>query len=478
MNAKNYFIDEQIDSIDEIVQKFFRIPYLYPWQRLVITNIIENAQLELQELMENPEIANQIVLLPTGAGKSLCFLVPALFLEGQTLIIYPLLALMNDQHRRILEAGLDCIVFKGQQSEMDREEAFQKIEKGVKFILANPEILQEKTVLKNLCKANISHIVIDEAHCVSEWGNSFRPSYLELGNLIKKIKPSVTTAFTATASEEVLKNISQILFDGIAHIVASNFDRSNIHYEVKHTLCKKKYAAMLALREQKPLIIFCGTRRSTESLALFLWDIFEAQGDDKVKFYHAGLLKEEKDIVEQWFYNKNDAILVSTCAFGMGVDKKDIKTVVHLDAPTTAEAYIQEAGRGGRDGSIAKAILLWSIEDTKKALRFSMNSRQRVLYNFATSSTCRRQVLLDALGGETVVCDGCDICEKKAKNSFEEVYLVKNLKKRLRKNRKFLSEEVKILKKELNEYTFYHYKKMLYDNHDMQQIVTNLQQKW
>ncbi|MGL4982342.1 MAG: RecQ family ATP-dependent DNA helicase [Treponemataceae bacterium] len=459
-------IFENAEDMDFIASRYFGIKYLFPWQRLVISNIIEASSYEEYIKSENPELSNQIVLLPTGAGKSLCFLVPALLLKGSTLIIYPLLALMNDQQRRIFDAGLDCVIFKGQQSLQERQENFQKIRRGVKLILVNPEVLQDKDLLENLCKSSISHVVIDEAHCVSEWGDSFRPAYLTLGKIIQKINPSVTTAFTATASPSVLTRISEILFCGISHVVAGDFDRPNIHYSVKHVLCKEKQAAILALKEQKPLIIFCSTRSRAEKLALFLWEVLE---NDSVKFYHAGLLKEEKDDVEKWFYKKTDAILVSTCAFGMGVDKKDIKTVIHLDPPSTVEAYIQEAGRGGRDGSVAQAILLWSPADTKKALTFHKNDRQRVLYNFATTTTCRRQILLTALGAQEVVCSGCDVCNKTAKYSYEELDDLKITCNLPRKTKRVPTAER--IKKILNDLSLQNLQEKIFENTDIKQIT-------
>ncbi|MBE6345302.1 MAG: DEAD/DEAH box helicase, partial [Spirochaetaceae bacterium] len=168
-------------------------------------------------LQEENDIVNkgkQVVLLPTGAGKSLCFMVPGLLLENPTLIIYPLLALMSDQLRRIEEKGLKVAIFRGQQSQEEREENFKKLDSGAKFILANPEILNSEKILQRLKKYNIIHTAIDEAHCVSEWGDSFRPSYLELGRIIQFLEIPVVTAFTATASAPVLKRITEILFNG------------------------------------------------------------------------------------------------------------------------------------------------------------------------------------------------------------------------------------------------------------------------
>ena len=158
------------------------------------------------------------------------------------------------------------------------------------------------------------------------------------------------------------------------------------------------------------MIIFCGTRDKAEDMAQELNVCF---GRGSAKFYHAGLSKEEKEFVEKWFFESKDGVLCATCAYGMGVDKKDIKTVVHLQAPGTAEAYIQEAGRGGRDGSVAKAILLWSLEDSVNFNVFKPDSREAAMKKFAETTDCRRQVLLDALGAEKAVCSGCDLCNER-----------------------------------------------------------------
>ena len=381
----------------------FGIKYLYPWQRLVIANIMDAASRENQEVL-----GKQIVLLPTGAGKSLCFQIPALLLQGPTLVIYPLLALMNDQYRRMIEGGMKCVIFRGGQSEEERESNFKEIENGAKIIIANPEVLSNQKLLERLSECHICHVAIDEAHCVSEWGDSFRPLYLELGNVLKKLAVPVVTAFTATASPEVLSRIAEVLFEGEAHIVRSESDRPNIHYYVKKVSAKKTAALILGKTEQRPMIIFCGSRSRTEDMAQ---ELNTAYGEGTAKFYHAGLEREEKNEVEEWFFKQKNAVLCATCAYGMGVDKKDIHTVVHLDPPLTAEAYIQEAGRGGRDGSVANAILLWSQEDSLRFAQFPSNSRNAALRHFALDNSCRRQILLDSLGAEEAVCSGCDICD-------------------------------------------------------------------
>ncbi|QNL97341.1 RecQ family ATP-dependent DNA helicase [Treponema sp. Marseille-Q4132] len=452
---KEIYSDSEAGLDDEALgaaKRAFGISYLYPWQRLVIANIIDAYRSRKAETndagaaetggiaaeaknitndavnedatdandgstTDAAEYGKQIVLLPTGAGKSLCFLVPALLLDGPTLIIYPLLALMADQRRRMEEGNIGNVTFRGNQSAEERAENFNKIKAGAKIILANPEVLQNEALVARLAECAIAHVAIDEAHCVSEWGDSFRPSYLTLGNIIKKLGSPLVTAFTATASPQVLSRIAEVLFDGSARIVRSESDRPNIRYRVEYSCCKKHTALILAHTEQKPMIIFCGTRLRAEDTAR---DLTICYGKEAARFYHAGMEKSEKDEIEKWFYDKTDAVLCATCAYGMGVDKKDIRTIVHIDAPNTAEQYIQEAGRSGRDGKDANAILLWSPADTARFSRFPKESREYAMKEFAETKSCRRQVLLDALGAEQAVCSGCDICDAEKKIEAEK----------------------------------------------------------
>jgi ATP-dependent DNA helicase RecQ len=402
------------DEATLAAKEAFGIKFLFPWQRIVIANIMDavragNDEMEQSELNDSVCKGRQIVLLPTGAGKSLCFLTPALLLDGPTLVIYPLLALMSDQKRRMDAGHLEAVEFRGGQSAEEREENFRRINEGAKIILANPEVLQNAGLLSRLCTCGIKHIAIDEAHCVSEWGDSFRPAYLTLGEMIRKINPPVVTAFTATASFTVLQRVSEVLFGGEAHIVRSDSDRPNIHYTVVNAYAKKRAAVRLALTEQKPMLIFCGTRKNAEDMAR---ELSVCCGRGKVRFYHAGLSREEKKDTEKWFHGKTDAIMAVTCAYGMGVDKQDVRTVIHYAPPPNVESYIQEAGRAARDGKIGNAFLIWGPDDSHRFSLYPKGSRQRAVFDFAESQTCRRQVLLDALNGEQAVCDGCDVCER------------------------------------------------------------------
>lgn len=440
-------MENHIDLVTAKAKEVFGINYLFPWQRLVIANILdyscrtpENAETE----DENFCWGKQIVLLPTGAGKSLCFLVPSLLLPGATLIIYPLLALMADQKRRMEEAGLECVVFQGGQNDSQRKENFEKLKKGGKIILANPEVLQDEKIIQGLKHINISHIAIDEAHCVSEWGDSFRPSYLTLGNIIEKLQVNVVTAFTATASPSVLSRISEILFHGKSHLVQGDTDRENIKYSVVKAECKDLAVLTQVIKAEKPLIVFCPTRKTTEKIAGIIKEYYReiSPNEDLVRFYHAGLEKDEKDAVEKWFFPHEKGILVATCAFGMGVDKKNIRTVIHHTTPSTVESFVQEAGRGGRDGKDAFSVVIWSEEDKKILYNgISTKSRFQTMIDFAESEKCRRQVILQALGAkEDTYCSGCDVCNGTISLKSEDAEFVYNF---IKKNRKrFYADEL------------------------------------
>lgn len=406
------------DPVTIAAQKLFRVPYLYPWQRLVIANILDVLRCCETGSAPEPEIeawAKQIVLLPTGAGKSLCFLLPAVIdrctAQGTpprpTIIIYPLLALMADQQRRLSELGIPYALLRGGQTPQEREEALRSIEHGARIIIANPEVLESPRLRKRLCRQRIIHAVIDEAHCAAEWGDTFRPSYLRVADTIRALNIPVVSAFTATASPPVLTRIQEILFNGEAHILHGDTDRPNIRYRVAHACNKTNAVLELTEQYKKPLLVFCRTRARAEHMAHLCAAL---HGAERVRFYHAGLSKEEKKAAERWFFESTDGIMAATCAYGLGVDKKDIRTVIHLDAPPAPEAYIQEAGRGGRDGSITTAVLVWSPQDTEQAAAAD-SKQQRVFSEYVSGGTCRRTVLLAAMGETAGVCSGCDVCD-------------------------------------------------------------------
>jgi ATP-dependent DNA helicase RecQ len=319
------------DPLGKAARELFGLSYLFPYQRLVISNILE-ASGALPEPEEDRAVTgNQIVILPTGAGKSLCFQLPAMLLPGPTLVLYPILSLMADQERRLRERGFEPVLLRGGQSEEERREIWEKIGAGKsRFIIANPEVLLSPKVMAKLGGLGIAHIVIDEAHCVSEWGESFRPSYLRIGEIIaacgagkpgeagKDIPESrrpLITAFTATASAPVLEKIEASIFKGQARRIIGNPDRGNICYEARGCIVRDLAVRDLIARNELPAIVFCSTRGGAEKLARYLINAFAGEDlETQIRFYHAGLSREEKTSVEKWFFPNPRAVLTATCA--------------------------------------------------------------------------------------------------------------------------------------------------------------------
>jgi ATP-dependent DNA helicase, RecQ family len=398
------------DPVAALAKERFGLDYLYPYQRLVAANVIEAAGPDAEPM-------RQIVLLPTGFGKSLCFQLPALLLPGPTLVIYPLLALMEDQRRRLDSLGIACAVFRGGQDAQQRRSAELAVERGeAKIVITNPESLASPRLLDFLKKARPSHVAIDEAHCVSEWGSSFRPAYLELGRIVEELDPRAASAFTATASPTVFEAVARILFGGSGYsLVEGDPDRPNIHYSVSGSLCKERSLERLANEMERPLLVFCSSREGTQMLSRLLR---ERLGETDIRFYHAGLERPEKKAIEQWFYGSERGILVSTCAYGMGVDKKNIRSVIHFEVPASVEAYLQEAGRAGRDGLPSRAVLVSDMREEGRLEREGdelRRSRLRSMLEYATAAKgCRRERLLDLLGAPREgrsPCSGCDWCD-------------------------------------------------------------------
>ena len=422
------------DPILEAGEKFFGIHYLFPYQRLAIHNILSSCGYFGEE---SDAFGDQIILLPTGAGKSLCFQLPALLLPGLTLVVYPLLSLMADQYRRLREAKAPVGLLKGGQSEEERASLFRSLKHGeMKILLSNPESLSNPRTLEAFGPLSIAHFVVDEAHCIAQWGETFRPAYLNLGKIRYALNPRVTTAFTATASPFVLEKIREHLFGGIyPHEVSANPDRPNLQYSVIETLSKQKTlktlfsSTPLKDRAQRPALVFCRSRKRTEQLALTLRHSLQ---EKEIFFYHAGLSPEEKKKIEQWFFRSSTGILAATTAYGMGVDKPNIRSVIHDQAPETVEAYLQESGRGGRDTQPCQAILLVSEEDRCRVSPF--------FRGYVATQGCRRIFLYRGLGMELDGCSGCDRCNHEGRKEIEGYEALLTF---LRKNpRRYTEDEV------------------------------------
>ena len=333
------------DPLNDLAQRRLGMSYLFPYQRLVIANLLEGR--------------HQIVVLPTGAGKSVCFMFPAVVLEGVTLVVLPLLALLEDLHRRMTAAGLPVAVLRGGQTRAERDAVLKRVASGdARLVLVTPEAALAERLLAALAAAGtIEHLVVDEAHCISQWGDTFRPTYLRLHELVEALRPRVVSAFTATATPAVLNRVREVLYPhGGAHLVAGNPDRPNIRYAVAPTAAPLHCLAELVASGPRPLIVFARSRRGVEEIC---WQLRRRLPEVSCRFYHAGLNATERKRLEAWFLTSDDGALIATSAYGMGVDKPNIRTVVHREMPESVEAYLQETGRAGRDGKPSQAILLW-----------------------------------------------------------------------------------------------------------------------
>ena len=296
------------DLINTKAKEIFGINYVFPYQRLVISNTLKSCGYYGEE-EKIESLKNQIVILPTGAGKSLCFMLPGLILDGVTLIIFPLLSLMADQERRIVDSGGKALVLKG------GVKIPNSVENDIKFILTNPETLSSKKVLKLLLGVVLSQVVIDETHTVSQWGESFRPSYLEVGKHLKTIGAEVITAYTATASDYIISSVIENIFlKGSVNVIKGNPDRINIYYEALPCLNKDEALIDLLRRVETPAIILHKSRVSTEVINRMLVNRLNR---DDIVYYHAGLESSEKQAIEEWFFESNTGILNATCAYGM-----------------------------------------------------------------------------------------------------------------------------------------------------------------
>jgi len=363
---------------------------------------------------------NTLAIMPTGGGKSLCFQLPALCRAGVTVVVSPLIALMRDQVRSLREAGVAAGALTSGNTEEETTEVFDALHEGrLKLLYLAPERLASTSTQHLLASANVSLIAVDEAHCVSQWGHDFRPDYLRIGQLRQALDVPLA-AFTATADAETRQEIVNRLFDGHPpETFLHGFDRPNIHlaFEPKNSP-RRQILDFAAARKGQSGIVYCGTRAKTETLAGAL-----REAGHSACHYHGGMEAAPRREVEGRFQREDGLIVVATVAFGMGVDKPDIRWVAHADLPKSIEAYYQEIGRSGRDGAPAETLTLYGPEDIRlrraqidegvapPQRKAADHSRLNALLGLAEALACRRVVLLGYFGETPEPCGNCDLCD-------------------------------------------------------------------
>lgn len=358
---------------------------------------------------------DNLVIMPTGGGKSICYQLPAILLPGVTLVVSPLIALMKDQVDGLNANGIPAAFLNSTQSEAEQQEIFRKLEiRELKLLYVAPESLQYIDTI--FSSGNISLIAIDEAHCISSWGHDFRPAYTQLGYLKNRFPSTPVIALTATADKATRKDICNQLNIPLAEIHLASFDRKNLSLEVRPGT--KKFEQIKSFVKRHPNesgIVYCLSRKNTEDIAEKL-----RQAGFDAAAYHAGFSAEERTRIQEDFINDNVDIICATIAFGMGIDKSNVRWVIHYNLPKNLEGYYQEIGRAGRDGLPSSTLLFHSYADVIQLRKFaegSGNSEVQLaklerMKQYSEALSCRRKILLSYFG-ELIYedCGNCDVCK-------------------------------------------------------------------
>ena len=365
---------------------------------------------------------NTIGIMPTGGGKSICYQIPALIFEGITIVISPLISLMKDQVDSLVEAGIESVFINSSISQNEINKKLIEIEnKKYKLVYIAPERLDSINFISSINRAGVAMVVIDEAHCISHWGHDFRKSYMNIPEFINNLKTTpIISAFTATATEEVQHDIEDKLNMGKTELIVRGFDRENLFFRVVKGVDKDEYIEEYIEKNiEKSGIIYCATRKECDRLE----ELLSKKGVSCGK-YHAGMKDNERKEVQEKFVYDELKIIVATNAFGMGIDKSNVRYVIHYNMPKDLESYYQEAGRAGRDGSESECILLYAakdiiiqrflieksdIETSEELINHKLAKLQDII-DYCNTSKCLREYILNYFGENDTV-DFCGKCE-------------------------------------------------------------------
>ena len=392
-------------------------------------------------------------IMPTGGGKSICYQLPGLMLPGVTLVVSPLISLMHDQVMALKAAGIPGAYVNSSLTFPQLRAVYRNMLLGkYKIIYVAPERLQSDGFLEAVEQMNISMVAVDEAHCISQWGQDFRPSYLKIVDFIRLLpRRPVIAAFTATATQKVREDVKRILDLRSPVEVVTGFDRPNLWFEVRHPELKDgELLRLLEARKRRSGIVYCATRKSVEQVCQLLTD----RGYAATR-YHAGLEERERMENQNAFLYDEKTVMVATNAFGMGIDKSNVNFVIHYNMPKSLEAYYQEAGRAGRDGSNAECILLYAPRDVQTARFFIENGsdnedlteeqkevikkqdyeRLEAMVTYCKTRTCLRGWILEYFGQKhPEVCGNCGSCAKEyeKKDITKEAQMILSCVRRIR----------------------------------------------
>ena len=374
-----------------------------------------------QEIVE-AVLAGEDVLgvMPTGSGKSLCYQLPAIIRPGLTVVVSPLIALMRDQVRQLQGVGIEAASLNSANDLAENRRAHQGLrELKLKLLYVAPERLARSETIDMLARADVRLLAIDEAHCVSQWGHDFRPEYLEIGRVRDEIGCRQSIALTATADAPTRADIAGRLFRAPPRTFVRSFDRPNLHLAMQpKDNSRRQISDFLKAHAGSSGIVYCASRKRTEELAGFL-----TQAGHRALAYHAGMEQPLRAANQDIFMQEDGVVIVATVAFGMGIDKPDVRFVCHADLPQNVEAYYQEIGRAGRDGLPAATLTLYGLDDMRlrrvqieesdapEARKRIERQRFNALVALCESPRCRRQTLLAYFGEQAEPCGRCDLCE-------------------------------------------------------------------